>query len=186
MGTTVTTNLGLIKPDKVESIKANMPTFAGWASQNGTNCDKLDALFRATATTYTLNWTADTLNPTLGAGGFAEGKYIRLFPRAVLVFFRLFAGGAGFAAGTGAYKFNFPFTVAPELVTVNDSIPIGKAVFFDSSAALSSSVFEVVYTPTTQFFLRPPGGGSWSATAPIVPAQNDRVSGYFIYPTPDA
>lgn len=186
MGTTVTTNLGLIKPDDDESIKANLPTFPGWATQNGSNCDKIDALFRNATATYSLTWSAAT-PPTLGSGGFAEGKFVRLFPRMVLVYFRIFTGGTGFAVGSGGYSFNLPTGVASEFTTVNDSVPAGKAIYQDNSAAVSSSVFEVVYGSLgNNFFLRPPGGSSWSPTVPVVPAQNDRVSGYLLYPTADA
>lgn len=188
MGTTVTTNLGLIKPDTAESIKENLPTFPGWAAQNTINMDKIDALFRASTASYTLNWTADTLNPTLGAGGFAEGKFVRLYPRWVVGFFRLFAGGAGFAAGTGVYKFNLPTGVAAEFATtVDDAIPIGKCALLDADAALTSSNMLIVYTPpTNRFFMRPSAGGNFAPTVPITLAQNDRVSGYFMYATADA
>jgi hypothetical protein len=187
MGTTVSTNLGLIKPDTAESIRANMPTFAGWAAQNTINCDKIDALFRAVTATYTLNWTADTVNPTLGAGGFTEGKFVRLFPRLVLVYFRLNVGGAGAVAGTGTYRFNLPTGISPELTLTDDSTPVGKAAFLDSSAVLTTTNFLVCLKPSTNnFFLRPSNGGEWSNSIPVALGQNDRISGYCIYPTADA
>src|SRR5258708_34909034 len=187
MGTTVTTNLGLIKPDVDESIKEALPTFPGWPAQNTINMDKIDALFRATSATYTLNWTADTSNPTLGAGGFTEGKFIRLFPRLVIGFFRLNVGGAGALGGTGTYRFNLPTGIAPELTLTDDSVPIGKAAYLDTSATVTHSVFLVCLKPSTSnFFLRPSAGGEWSSVAPVALGQNDRVSGYFMYPTADA
>jgi hypothetical protein len=187
MGTTVTTNLGLIKPDTDEKIKEDLPTFDGWAAQNGVNMDAIDELFRDDTATYVLNWTADAVNPTLGAGGFAEGKFIRLWPRMVLVYFRLYAGTAGFNPGSGVFKFNLPTGVAPDFSTVDDAIPIGKAVFHDNSAALTSSNFLVVYTPPTdRFFMRLSQGGNFSGAAPVTMANEDRVSGYCIYPTADA
>jgi len=149
--------------------------------------DKIDALFRATSATYTLNWTADTTNPTLGAGGFTEGKFIRLWPRMVIGFFRLNIGGAGALAGSGTYRFNLPTGVAPEMTLTDDVFPIGKAFFLDSSAAVSSSVFLASFRPSTNnFFLRTPGGGGWSDTVPVALGQNDKLSGYFMYPTADA
>lgn len=187
MGTTVTTNLGLIKPDTAESIKEALPTFPGWAAQNTINMDKIDALFRAVAATYTLNWTADTTSPTLGAGGFTEGKFIRLFPRMVIGFFRANVGGAGALAGSGNYRFNLPTGIAPEMTMNDDSMPIGRAVFLDSNGPVSSSVFLCMLRPSTNnMFMRPSAGGTWSDTTPVGLGQNDRISGYFMYPTADA
>lgn len=188
MGTTVTTNLALIKPDTAESIQENLPTFAGWAAQNGINMDKLDALFRASTGTYTATWGSSGVAPTLGAGGFAEGKYIRFLPRMVMVFFRIFAGGAGFAAGTGTYNIALPpVAMDPAFATpsvFSDTIPIGKMVYQDNSAVLTSSVFPLNYLPSANGVQSSASvGGTWSATVPVVPAQNDRFSGYFEYPT---
>jgi hypothetical protein len=184
MGTTVTTNLGLIKPDIGESIKENLPTFAGWASQNEDNCDVLDSLFRAESASYAPTWTATTANPTLGAGGFIVGNYIRLYPRMVIGYFRLFTGGAGFAVGTGNYLISLPVAVDPDLLTFNQSPGIGKALFQDNSAVATSSNFTaLIHTTGTEIFFRSSGGIAWTAATPVVPAQNDRVSGYFMYPT---
>lgn len=187
MGITVTTNLGLIKPDINESIKQALPTFNGWASQNAANMDAIDALFRASTGTYTPTWGATTTPPTLGTAGFTEGKYVRLFPRMVYVFFRIFAGGAGFAAGTGSYTVSLPpVAIDPAFGVVNfsDVVPLGKMIFQDNSAVLTSSVFPLNYSPTPNILLGSASvGGTWSATVPVVPAQNDRFSGYFIYPT---
>lgn len=187
MGTTVTTNLGLIKPDTSESIKENLPTFAGWADQNADNCDQIDALFRHTTHTYSPAWTADTLNPTLGAGGAVAGKYIRLFPRMVFGYFTIFAGGAGFATGTGLYRLSLPVAMSAELLTLNESFPVGKAYIHDNDVVANSSTFIVMYDiANTVFFFRKWDGDSWRSTTPFTPAQNDRVSGYFTYPTADA
>lgn len=187
MGTTVTPNLGLIKPDLDESIKEDLPAFVGWAAQNADNMDAIDALFRVTTGTYTLNWTADGGNPVLGTGGFVEGKVVRILPRLVLGYIKIFAGGTGFSAGSGIYRINLPTGIATELSSVNDGIPIGSVTFFDSSAASSSSVFLVTYNPTaSNCYFTPPTGGAWSATSPVAMAQNDRISGFFMYPTADA
>lgn len=185
MGTTVSTNLGLIKPDLDESIKEDLPTFDGWAAQNAANMDMIDSIFRASNTTYTLNWTSGGTNPTLGAGGFTEGKYVRLFPRMTVVFFRIFNGGAGFAQGTGQYRINLPVAPDPGLGSgFSETIPIGKAIFYDISAALTCSVFTAnLFHPGGYVVFRPSRGDTWNATTPVVPAQNDRMSGYLMYPT---
>ena len=188
IGTTVTTNLALIKPDTSESIKENLPTFAGWADQNADNCDNIDRLFRAATGTYTLNWTASSVNPTLGAGGTTEGKYVRLWPRLVIVWFRIFMGGAGFAAGTGHFRINLPFTMDAALAAYStETLSIGKAIYQDASAVLTSSVFLVNYLNSASVCIfRPSAGGLWDNASPVVPAQNDRISGYLMYPTSDA
>lgn len=187
MGTTVTTNLGLIKPDDDEKIKEDLPSFAGWATQNGLNCDKIDSLFRASTHTYSPAWTGAVGNPVLGAGGFVEGKYIRLFPRIVVGFFRIFAGGAGFSAGSGTYRISVPATMDTSLDTFADTVPVGKAALYDDSTVANGSNMLVTYNTATDLFnLRISSGGSWTNAAPITMAQNDRLSGYFMYPTSDA
>src|SRR3954464_2000207 len=151
MGTTVTSNLGLIKPDDDESIKAVVsPPSDGWVVQNAANMNVIDALFRASNGTYTLNLTA-TVNPTLGTSGFTEGKYTRLWPRMVFVFFRFYMGTAtGFLAGTGSYRINVPFTLDATMIAADPtrSLPIGRALFKDNSAAVTSSVLIPLYDCT--------------------------------------
>lgn len=185
MGITVTTNLGLIKPDDDESIKQDLPFFNGWADQNADNCDTIDGLFRNNNTTYTLNWTGTTGNPTLGAAGFTEGKYIRLFPRMVLVNFRIYMGGAGFLPGSGGYRINLPFALDPALAALGgETTPLGKAIFLDNSAALTSTIFTAVYIQTGSLVgFRPTAGIVWTDAFPVVPAQQDRLTGYLLYPT---
>lgn len=189
MGTTTTTNLGLIKPDTDESIKAVVtPPSDGWAVQNGVNCDKIDTLFRHTNThTWTPTWTADTTNPTLGSGGSVSGKFIRLFPRMVLAYFQIFTGGAGFAAGSGLYRIAVPATVPTEFGTINDTMAVGKAYLHDNDAVATSSNLVVLYQPSTNLLVfRKHDGNFWRDNTPFTVAQNDRLSGYCIYPTSDA
>lgn len=184
MGTTVTTNLGLIKPDLDEKIKEDLPTFDGWAAQNGVNCDILDGLFRKNTGTYSLNFRASSVNPTLGAGGFTEGKYIRLWPKMVIVHYRINTGGAGFLAGTGDYRIDLPFDMDPDLVASDGgrTLPIGKAIFNDASAVLTSSVFLALYDPVGFFIeFELAQGDILSNTFPL--AQGDQISGYAMYPT---
>lgn len=183
MGTTVTSNHGLIKPDQAEEIRKNLPTFPGWAEQNKLNCDKLDALFRATTHTWTPAWTASS-NPTLGAGGFIEGKYIRIYPRMVVGYFRIYTGGAGFATGSGGYRISVPVPIAAELAGFLQEVPIGRAGFYDDSAAATSSMFTVMYSISGgTMFMKLPLNDSWTDSNPVVLAQQDRLTGYFMYPT---
>lgn len=184
MGTTVTTNIGLIKPDLAEKIQEDLPTFAGWADQNADNCDTIDALFRDDSTTFTLTLTADSVNPTPGASALFEGKYVRLWPRLVIVFFRIYVGGAGFAAGTGDYKINLPFAMDATLIGAdgNRLFPVGKCLFRDASSALTSSVFLLLYDPAaTAIRFQLAQGDLLADTHPV--SQDDRLSGYFMYPT---
>lgn len=183
MGTTVTSNLGLIKPDDDESIKANMPTFAGWCAQNTVNMDKIDALFRGSINNYTLNLTAASVNPTLGAGSVLEGKYVRLWPRMIIVFFRIYVGGAGFAAGTGTYRINTPVSTATTLTTANGArpFPVGKSIFHDSSAAATCSAVLVNYDPASDRFVFQLSAGGLLTNTDV--GQDDRFAGYCLYPT---
>jgi hypothetical protein len=184
MGTTATTNLALIKPDTDESIKANLPTFAGWATQNGLNCDKIDSLFRHTTHTYTPTFTGSGGNPTLGAGGSVSGKYIRFLPRLVLVEYRVDMGGAGFAAGSGTYALTLPVAVPTELTTFDNSIPVGKAFLDDNSTVANATVLVAMYSVANLgIFFRPPVAAVWNPTSPFTLAQNDKLSGYALYPT---
>lgn len=185
MGTTVTTNLGLIKPDGNEYIQEELPTFTGFATQNSDNCDKIDSLFRHTSHSYTPTWTGDSVNPTLGAGGLVEGKYLRLWPRMVFVFFRIFTGGAGFITGSTGYKLSMPpVAIAPELSAMNTEVVLGKAYLHDDSAAATSTLLVVEYEAggANVINLRR-DAGYWTNAAPFALAQQDRVSGYFMYPT---
>lgn len=185
MGTTVTTNLALIKPDINERIQESLPTWVGWAAQNGSNCDKIDGLFRASTHSWTPTWTASS-NPTLGTGGFIEGKYLRLFPRLVIGFFRIFAGTTGFSAGSGSYSISVPAAapIASELDSFNSELTIGKATFLDASAVATCGAFNVCYSPPSDvMFLRQTTNDTWTAASPVAMAQSDRLSGYFMYPT---
>ncbi len=187
MGTTVTTNLGLIKPDINEDIKQALPTFAGWASQNATNCDKIDALFRKSTHTWTPTWTADSVNPTLGSGSLLEGKYIRLFPRMTIGFFRMNTGGAGFATGTGLYRLAIPTTVPSEFAALHNEIPVGTAFLRDANVVANTTILTVLYDITNNVFIfRRFDGDYWRASGPFVLEQGDQLSGYFMYPTADA
>lgn len=189
MGTTVTTNLGLIKPDSSESIKQNLPSFAGWAAQNAINMDKIDPLFRADGITNGLTFSASGGGFTLGAGGFVTTKVMRFAPRMAMQQVVVACGGAGFAAGTGFYQLTgFSPSIDPALnnFAASGGLPLGVAVFGDFSAILTSSVFSVIYNLAGTIFFRLPDASIWNNTNPVVLAQNDRMSCYFTYPTTDA
>lgn len=189
MGVSVTTNLQLIKPDLDESIKENLPTFPGWADQNADNMDQIDGLFRddSNPAFYVPVWTAGATPVVLGAGGFVSGKVIRLFPSMVVVNFRIFTGGAGFVPGAGTYRISLPTgytTIASEFTTFFESSPFGRSILMDNDNVATSSNMSVHYDlslGTVHF--RGAAGALWNPTSPITLAQNDRVSGFLIYPT---
>lgn len=184
MGTTVTTNLGLIKPDEDEKIQEDLPTFAGWAAQNEQNCDTIDALFRHDYASYSPAWTADTTNPVLGAGGSVTGKYVRLWPRMVIGNFMIATGGAGFSAGSGLYRLSLPVAMDPDIIALGLDIPVGKAYLHDDSAVATSTVVVVLYdTVNDVFFFRKHDGNAWRNNTPFTLAQQDRLAGYFMYAT---
>jgi hypothetical protein len=187
MGIVVTSNISLIKPDKNESIKANMPTFAGWAAQNAANMDTVDSLFRSSTATYSPAWTGSTTNPTLGTSGFVEGKYVRLWPRMVTVYIRIFAGTAGFAGGSGTYNLSLPFAPDPQFLTAFDSIAVGKAILLSAAATLNCNNMVVLLTNAGLIYCRFGGNTgvttTWTPTGPVTLTNNDRVSMTFTYPT---
>lgn len=184
MGTTVTPNLSLIKPDTAESVKAALPTFAGWAVQQGLNADAIDAVFRNSSHSFTPTWLADVTNPTLGAGGFIQGKWLRMHPRMVLYYYQISMGGAGFNPGSGFYTMSLPVAPAAELVLINDSTGMGKAHYFDASAVATSTAFVAMFNQfSSNMFMKKPDGDAWRSTTPVTPAQNDTLTGYAIYPT---
>lgn len=188
MGTTVSTNLGLIKPDQDESIKAIVsPPSVGWAAQNVINMNKIDALFRSSNTSYTVNLTATSVNPTLGTGGFTEGKTVRLWPRMVIMFFRIYMGTVtGFAAGTGSYRINLPFTMDNTMLAADPtrSLAIGRGLFKDVSAAVTSSILIPLYDPTNVNVAFGKANGGLLSNTDI--GNDDRFTGYIMYPTSDA
>lgn len=185
MGTTVTTNHGLIKPDGNEKVKEDLPFFNGWADQNADNCDVIDGLFRHSTHSYTPVWTADAGNPTFGAGSSISGKYVRLFPKLVYGQFKMLTGGAGFLPGTGLYEISLPpVAFPPEFSTYNDSVPVGKAYLHDNSAVINCTVMVTMYNiATNKFFFRKDTGDAWRSTTPFTMDQQDRLSGYFMFPT---
>lgn len=188
MGTTVTSNLGLIKPDLNESIKQALPTFQGWATQNQINSNKIDGLFRAAASTISLTFAASSGGWAAGAGGFTSSKVIRILPRMAICSFIVDMGNAGFTAGTGNYKLTGMNPTIDPIIdsTFGFAVPMGIATYYDSSAVVSCSVFGVEYDVTNKnMFFRCPDGTVWSNTNPVALGTLDRISGYFIYPTTD-
>lgn len=187
VGTTITTNLSLIKPDVDEQIQSG-GGFDGWAAQNGFNCNRIDDLFRhSTTSTWTPSWTADTTNPTLGAGGAVTGKILRMFPRMVIGYLSIFTGGAGFAAGSGLYQITPPAGLAADLANLHNFIPVGRGYLHDNDAVATSTIVVVMYELASNLLtFKKHDGDSWRNNTPFTLNQNDRLSAYCMYPTSDA
>lgn len=185
MGTTVTPNLGLIKPDINESIRENLPISAGWPSQNGANCDKIDLLFRRTETTYTPLFTASGSSPAIGSTGTVQGKYVRHAGKLVTVFFRIVVSGTGISTGTGNYLLSLPsgLPVATEYIPVINSTPLGRTVFRDSVTPANSIIFGTSFdnTNVTNMIFILATGNFWAGTPSIAGGIN--LSGFATYIT---
>jgi hypothetical protein len=184
MGTTTTPNLGLIKPDLLESIKPNGP-MPGWAAQNALNMNAIDSAFHRDDDTWNPAWTGDVSNPSLGTGGFVQGRWFRVYRKMVIAWFRIYTGSSGFSAGSGTYRLDLPFTMAAavDAIAAGLETPIGRAYLRDDSSVIGSEIASVCYAPdTNNLFLRTESG-SWAPTAPFTITNEDRVTGYFIYPT---
>lgn len=184
MGTTTTTNLGLIKPDVDEKIMEDLPTYAGWADQNADNMDNVDRLFRFTNTTYVPVLTPGGGSFTLGASGTLTGKYMRVKPGLVYGHITGYMGGAGFSAGTGDYSITLPLAVASALALLSDTVPIGSGILYDDTSVLNSTRLGVYYFVSTgQIKCKTQAGAAFGATSPFTIAQQDRFTLNFLYPT---
>jgi hypothetical protein len=132
-------------------------------------------------TSYTPVLTAST-NPTLGTASIQSGSYARIQNLIIYRFFIGF-GTSGVNAGAGNYKISLP--VASSGVTSFYENNIGSVAFFDTSAnsiyyanAWIADVNNVtpIYQATFNGALL-----NVSATAPVVPAAQDALSGLVIY-----
>jgi hypothetical protein len=133
-------------------------------------------------TSYTPILTATTTNPTLGAGSVATGSYARVQNLIVYKYFVQF-GTSGVSAGTGNYKISLP--VPALAITQFYDINNGSGAFFDNSGNVIyyahawiadvnnlSPLHQLSFNGAIQ---------NISATAPVVPAASDALSGLVIY-----
>lgn len=147
MTTSITPNLGLIKPNTDEPIPNFFREVSTDNGQNAANLNALDAILHHLNGTYTPTWTAQTTNPTLGNGSIS-GKYWRLWPNLVVAHVRLVFGSTT-TVGSGGYRFSLPFAIhgsypAPSDADLTSLIPCGKAVIDDVSSADTSCTGVVV------------------------------------------
>jgi hypothetical protein len=185
MGTTLTTHLSLIMPDADEKIEEDLPTYAGWATQNANNMNTIDSLFRFTTATYT-----PTVTPigggtfAVGTGGSITGKYMRVGPAMIYGQVIINCGTTGFTAGTSDYRISVPLAFASALTTLQDTVPVGKGVYYDQSAVATCMALTSFYHVSSgTFTLRTPAGAAVGATSPVTVAQQDRIGFNFLYPT---
>lgn len=170
MGATSTPNLGLIKPDLQEVIKAN------WTTQHAQNMNSIDEALRIAWDTYTPVWASSGTQPVIGSGGSIIGNYCELGKNFISVWILLRVGGTGFSAGSGNYTLSLPFNVDKTLAF---ETCFGVAHLHDDNSALNTQAGVPVisntgndeiqiYTDSSNF--------SWSPTAPFTLAQGDLVS----------
>ena len=129
----------------------------------------------AVAEAYTPALTAVTVNPTLGTGSFAEGRY-QLIQKRAFVEGAIYFGSSGAAAGTGAYRISVPSAVSIK----SNNAPIGFGLFYDSSAGFVFYPMQAFYISATTFALTVSSpaytaASVLSSTVPVVPANSDQI-----------
>lgn len=160
MGTTVTPNLGLIKPDSAEPAQ-------NWPSQVGSNMDALDLLASAWS-----SWVPSFTNFTLGNGAVDFAKFKRLFDS---VMWQLTVTAGSTTSSSGLVQISLP--VPP--LGLGDGSVVGSGYVNDSSNSLNRRIVSCVKTSTSRFFMFNDGGnisdpfGGWD--------NNDRISCFGIY-----
>lgn len=185
MSTLSTPNLGLIKPDKTEPIP-------NWPGQYEQNADTLDKVFRfGNPIDFTPEFKASTSDPTLGTGGYIQGKLIRLWPWLCIVKMRMYAGTAGFAGGSGSWHFTIPEDVMARMATglpsgwpssTSGNSCFGSALLFDNSSAQTTQTGRVQATTSggqLRFFIVTEASASATtvtATSPFTWTNEDKVS----------
>ena len=131
---------------------------------------------------YTPALTASVVNPTLGTGNTAIGRYTR-FGRTIIGNARLqFGSGGGAAAGTGTYEISLP--TGRDIQSPYDiSAACGSGDILDISAADRHIVVpRLTTTSTTTVVLSYHGTtGVVTAAAPFTWAAGDTISIQFIY-----
>jgi hypothetical protein len=133
-------------------------------------------------TSYTPVLTAATTNPTLGTGSSAVGSYARI-QNLIIYNFLIRFGSSGVVPGVGIYSVSLPVTASA--VTQYYTIQSGFTQFFDQSAnAVYPATTYIETTSKIGLFFNSSFNGplnSISATAPVIPAVNDGISGLIIY-----
>lgn len=126
---------------------------------------------------YTPALTAASVNPTLGSGSVADGRYTQIDDHVEGDAFFQF-GASGAAAGTGAYRVSLPVNAKTDALSF---VAIGYAYMYDSSSGtLSIGVCSRVSTSTIQIIqhnnANPVGAGS-----PWTWANDDVIIVHFAY-----
>lgn len=128
-------------------------------------------------TPYSPALTAVTTNPVLGSTGTAVGRYFRMGDW-IKGWADFEFGGAGVAAGTGAYRISIPFAI--DTILVLRSVT-GICFYRDSSAASNQSGQNNFQTATT-LALKDEAGADVGAAAPWTWATGDEIHCEFSYP----
>lgn len=137
----------------------------------------LDGVF--TQDTYTPVLTASSVNPTMGSGSSAFGRYMRI-GNFVVVWGQVVFGTSGVAAGTGDYRISLPVTA------VLDVTPrVGMVILNDNSsgAAFSLGAAVIVNGQETYFYMQRHGSSSFiGAGVPWTWAASDDIAFVIAYP----
>lgn len=160
MGTTLTPNLGLIKPDLLEQIKLE-----NWPNQNTFNMDTIDAVHSVSVGTYTPIWSSSGTNPTLGAT-VIQGRFATLFGRLIVMWVNI-QFGAGFSPGSGTYRISLPVPLAADFELGGNLIALGRAVLQSNSATTYQLMTPVISAGNLEFRLENGTAVSWNETSPI-------------------
>jgi hypothetical protein len=194
MGTTLTTNLELIKPNVAGEPKKN------WPAQWGTSADKLDTevqaakdrltVIESSLTAYVPQLLALITNPNIGSTGTAEGFWTRLNLNIIKVWIRFLFSGTGIDPGNGNYSVTLPFKPLADGLTSGNSLNagqfLGQGYARDFSTAANNALFFVQLSSVAsasnavRFFL-PGTSAAIDDDTPFVWAVNDSLNMSFEY-----
>lgn len=132
MAVTLTPNFGLNKPDTLEDME-------NWATQNGSDCDTVDAVATVTTGSYTPGLFATITNPTLG-NSTISGHWVKPVPNFIWVWVTLSIGST-FNQGDGLYRFGLPedaHALYDRTGSTCGGVILGKAVWRNADNITSS------------------------------------------------
>lgn len=119
---------------------------------------------------YTPVWTAVTTNPTMGATTLV-GAWRRI---GKTIDYRIIITiGAGFAAGSGGYRFSLPVATTAGLAG-QSNFPMGTAHLLDSSAP-ASYMRHVAFATTGTVLILDDAAAQMTNAVPFIPAAGDKI-----------
>lgn len=140
----------------------------GAAADFNNHRDALNTLGGAWST-YAPALTASTTDPTQGASTYSGRCRLLGKTADIKIMFTL---GAGFAAGSGTYRFGLPSGVVPLAVSSGEAMGVGN--FFDVSTGATYAFNVYLFGASAVGLVN--ASGVASSTVPVVPANGDRIS----------